>query len=216
MNLTLKDKLMRIILPKRNFINYVLAKNHKRVTASVEKASLSIDSLKSTLLALDSNIANSTNLVEEYAKKLKDTKVTLRDKADVATEAQMRTLAGQQANLETLLEQAKIQLSNEKENFDLITQSLAKAKSEHGKLESEVRIIESRMEQAKAMEKANLTLALIGGLDVKESLNVINGASIISANAKKRELEQSLNQFDPNEEQRIKEIMSQNKKEIGT
>lgn len=182
---------------------------------SASKAKKSIDGLQSNLLALDSNIATSTEIVEVHTKDLKETKYTLKTKSDVATETQMRTLAGKQVNLEILLEQAQNQLSNETQNIELIKQSIVKAKSEHGKLEAEVRNIESRMEQAKAMEKANLTLALIGDLDVKESLNIINGASKLSENAQRNELEQSLNQFDATEEERIKEIMSQNKKEIG-
>lgn len=215
MNLTITERVMKLLLTKRSFINYILAKNHKRVIMSASKAKKSIDGLQSNLLALDSNIATSTEIVEVHTKDLKETKYTLKTKSDVATETQMRTLAGKQVNLEILLEQAQNQLSNETQNIELIKQSIVKAKSEHGKLEAEVRNIESRMEQAKAMEKANLTLALIGDLDVKESLNIINGASKLSENAQRNELEQSLNQFDATEEERIKEIMSQNKKEIG-
>lgn len=215
MNLTFTEKVMKIVLPKRSFINYILAKNHKKVTASASKAKLSIDGMQSTLLALDSNVAESTDLVEKYTKDLEATKNTLRDKADVATETQMRTLASQQVNLESLLSSTKERLESEKDNFELITQSIVKAKSEHDKLESQVRTIESRMEQAKAMEKANLTLALIGGLEVKESLNMINGASIISENAQRNQLEQSLTQTDPAEERRINEIINRNKKEIS-
>lgn len=215
MNLTLTERVMKLLLTKRSFINYILAKNHKRVITAASTAKQSIEGLQKNLLALDSNIAVSTEVVEKHAKDLEDTKFTLKNKSDVATEIQMRTLAGKQVNLETLLDQAQTQLASENQNIELIKQSIVKAKSEHGKLEAEVRNIESRMEQAKAMEKANLTLALIGGLDVKESLNIINGASRLSENAQRNELEQSLNQFDATEEERIKEIMSQNKKEIG-
>lgn len=215
MNLTLTERVMKLLLTKRSFINYILAKNHKQVIMAASKAKNSIDGLQKNLLALDSNIAVSTEMVEKHTKDLEDTKFTLKTKSDVATEMQMRTLAGQQVNLESLLDQAKNQLTDETQNIELIKQSIVKAKTEHGKLEAEVRNIESRMEQAKAMEKANLTLALIGDLNVKESLNIINGASKLSENAQRNELEQSLNQFDTTDEKRIKEIMSQNKKEIG-
>lgn len=217
MNLSLKDKVARIVLPKRNFISYMLKKSYKQVDKNRLKAELEKNALELHYNDLCDQRDESEDRLKQEKSSLKDTldAINLVKKDD---QEMLVKLASQQVHYEKSVELFTQEFESNLKRVENIGTVLSEAKYTHDKLTNKLREIDNRIKSVKAMDKAQLVFSLLKGATTNKSLEFVDSATNYMETTRQENIEKVINNSRDNETQeRINQIIAhKNNKEITT